>query len=123
MRAELVGDYLQERRKAAGLTQEEVARQLRIVGKTVSDWEAGRYLPGFELMARLLQVIGGQLEEVARLLLGGESPSPTEATILELAKDDTKRIELLRRITALADDPGLLQRIEDYLTGLEAGRP
>lgn len=73
-----VGVYLQKQRKAAGLTQEEVARQLGVVGKTVSDWEAGRYMPGFDLMARLIRIIGGQIEEASRLLL---DDSPVSADV------------------------------------------
>lgn len=118
----VVGAYLQERRNAAGLTQEEVARRLGVVAKTVSDWEAGRYSPGFDLMARLLQLIGGSIEEATRLLLGGDSTAPTKESVLALANTDPKRIALLKRIMALSDDPKLRQRIEDYLDGLESGR-
>lgn len=124
-----VGTYLQERRKAAGLTQEDVARRLGVVSKTVSDWEAGRYSPGFDLMVRLVGVIGGKIDDVVRHFLrdepGGADEVLTRAerdSVLALATTDAKRAALLRRIAQMSDDPELRARIEGYLDGLE-GQP
>lgn len=124
-----VGAYLQERRKAAGLTQEEVARRLGVVGRTVSDWEAGRYSPGFDLMVRLVGVIGGKIDDVVRQFLSDEPDRADEVltqaerdSILALATNDLKRSALLRRIAQMSDDPELRARIEGYLDGLE-GQP
>lgn len=124
-----VGEYLQERRKAAGLTQEDVARQLGVVSRTISDWEAGRYIPGFELMVRLVGVIGGKIDDVVRYFLIDE-PGKADAvltqaerdSILAAANTDPKRAALLRRIAQMSNDPELRARIEGYLDGLE-GQP
>lgn len=124
-----VGAYLQERRKAAGLTQEEVARRIGVVSKTVSDWEAGRYSPGFDLMVRLVGVVGGKIDDVVRHFLrdepGGADEVLTQSerdSILAIADTDPKRVALLRRIAQMSNDPELRARIEGYLDGLE-GQP
>lgn len=86
-----VGAYLQKQRKESGLTQEEVGRQLGVTGRAVSDWEAGRYSPGFDLMVRLLRVIGGSVEEAARLLLDDDGPvrlSPNQQSRIQALIDD-----------------------------------
>jgi transcriptional regulator with XRE-family HTH domain len=69
-----VGTYLQQRRKAAGLTQKDVAEELGVVDRTVSDWEAGRYSPSFDLMVRFIRLINGRIEEVVEVFFGEETP-------------------------------------------------
>lgn len=92
-----MGDYLQTCRNAAGLTQPEVAQRLDVSVKTVSDWEAGRYAPGFDLMARLIRIIGGQIEEAARLLLDDEPVSPeVQQRIDELESTEEGRAAIIR---------------------------
>lgn len=71
-----VGAYLQQCRKTAGLTQERVGAELGVSSRTVSDWEAGRYVPSFDSMARLARIIGGSIETIANLLLGSALPHP-----------------------------------------------
>lgn len=125
-----VGVYLQERRKAAGLTQEEVARRLGVVGRTVSDWEAGRYSPGFDLMVRLIGVIGGKVSDVVQHLLADDPQLADQVltqaerdSILAVATTDPNRAALLRRIAGLSDDPELRARINGYLDALERQPP
>ena len=36
-----IGSFLKELRKAKGLTQEQLAEQLNVSGRTVSRWETG----------------------------------------------------------------------------------
>lgn len=112
MDMEAVGMYLQERRKASGLTQEDVGEQLGVRAKTVSDWEAGRYVPNFERMARLMRIIGGEIDRVTRLFLG-ESDADEQA-LVDWADTEERRAFLLRRVSELArDDPELRRRLRD----------
>ena len=41
MNQDKVGEFIQQRRKALGLTQKELADKLGISDKTVSKWETG----------------------------------------------------------------------------------
>ena len=102
-----VGNYLQGRRNAAGLTQEAVARQLGVVAKTVSDWEAGRYSPGFDLMVQLLRIINGRIEVAARLLLDDEEPltSDVKQRIEELEETEEGRAALVEAARRYLDEP------------------
>lgn len=81
-----VGAYLQQQRKVAGLTQEDVAENLGVVARTVSDWEAGRYSPGFDLMLRFVKLINGRIEEVYKLFFDEEQPD-RRAELTGLAAD------------------------------------
>jgi len=92
-----MGEYLQSCRNAARLTQPEVAQQLGVNVKTVSDWEAGRYAPGFDLMARLIRIIGGQIDEAARLLLDDNPVSAdVQKHIEELESTEEGRAALVK---------------------------
>lgn len=62
-----IGQFIQERRKAIGLTQQELADKLGVTNKAVSKWELGRSLPDvglFEPLCRELDI------NVAELLAG-----------------------------------------------------
>lgn len=88
-----VGAYLQQQRKRAGLTQEDVAGELGVVGRTVSDWEAGRYSPSFDLMVRFVRLINGRIEEVIKLLFDDDQ-----------ADRENRRAELETLAASLSDD-------------------
>jgi transcriptional regulator with XRE-family HTH domain len=118
MDMQAVGMYLQERRQAAGLTQEDVAGTLGVRSKTVSDWEAGRYVPNFERMARLARIIGAEMERITRIFLG--EPDIGEQSLVDWADTEEKRDALVRRVSELAtDDPELRRRIAEDLYGSE----
>lgn len=100
-----VGSYLQRCRKSARLTQEEVGRRLGVTGRTVSDWETGRYVPSFDLMARLIRIIGGQIEEAARLLLDDEPlAADVQQRIEELESTDEGRAALIKAARRYLDE-------------------
>lgn len=63
-----IGRYIQHLRKAAGLTQRELAEQLRVSFQAVSKWENGDSLPDTGLLLDLCDILGTTAD---RLLNGG----------------------------------------------------
>ena len=63
-----IGAYIQSRRKAAGLTQKELAERLHVSFQAVSKWENGECLPDTGL---LLDLCGCLNTTADRLLNGG----------------------------------------------------
>lgn len=125
-----LGAYLRALRKHWGWTQGKVAEMVGVAGNTIYRIEAGRQEPETTQLAALLTVLGGRIRDVQRLLsgnLGDVTPQSladealNEQSFLAMFDTDPKRLELLKQIARLTDDPHLRQRIEDYIAGLEAG--
>ena len=55
---------LKERRKAAGLTQQEVANILGVDQSAVAYWENGKYKPRKKRLADLAKLYGCSVEEL-----------------------------------------------------------
>lgn len=64
-----IGRFIAERRKAAALTQAQLAEQLGITDRAVSKWENGRSMPDSSLMLSLCEILGITVNE----LLSGET--------------------------------------------------
>ena len=52
-----IGRFIAEKRKAAGLTQSQLAERLNITDRAVSKWETGRSLPDSSIMLELCAVL------------------------------------------------------------------
>ena len=52
-----IGRFIAEKRKAAGLTQSQLADRLNITDRAVSKWETGRSLPDSSIMLELCAVL------------------------------------------------------------------
>ena len=63
-----IGGYIQHLRKAAGLTQSELAEKLGISFQAVSKWEKGDTLPDTGLLLELCDILGTTVD---KLLNGG----------------------------------------------------
>jgi len=63
-----IGRFIAEKRKAAGLTQSQLAEKLNITDRAVSKWETGRSLPDSAIMLELC----GVLKITVNDLLSGE---------------------------------------------------
>ncbi len=63
-----IGRFIAERRKAAGLTQMQLAEKLNITDRAVSKWETGKTMPDSSLMLELC----GILKITVNDLLNGE---------------------------------------------------
>ncbi|MDO4851179.1 MAG: helix-turn-helix transcriptional regulator [Actinomycetota bacterium] len=57
-------DNISERRRAAGLTQEDVAARLGVSRQTVGKWESGRATPELEKLIALCDLLGCSLDEL-----------------------------------------------------------
>ena len=57
-------DNISERRRAAGLTQEDVASRLGVSRQTVGKWESGRATPELEKLIALCDLLGCTLDEL-----------------------------------------------------------
>ncbi len=68
MNQKKIGLFLRELRKEKNLTQEELAEQLNVAGRTVSRWETGRNMPDVSIMIPLCEILGISINE----LLSGE---------------------------------------------------
>ena len=80
--AETLGQRLTTLRKAAKLTQEEVAEKLGVTQSAVSQWETGLAAPSASLLPALLDLYGtsaNQWAEILRLPRIPGDPASTEA--------------------------------------------
>ena len=63
-----IGKFISERRKAADLTQMQLAEKLNITDRAVSKWETGKAMPDSSIMLALCSVLGISVND----LLSGE---------------------------------------------------
>lgn len=68
------GQFISEKRKALGLTQQELAEKLQITNKAVSKWETGDGMPDVQLLTPLASELGVTVDEI----LNGEEKSRSE---------------------------------------------
>ena len=87
-----IGKFIAERRKSAGLTQNQLAERLAITDRAVSKWENGRSLPDSSIMLELCGILGISVNE----LLSGEEISmenynkELENNLIEMIKQKEK---------------------------------
>jgi transcriptional regulator with XRE-family HTH domain len=65
------GQFISEKRKALGLTQQELAEKLQITNKAVSKWETGDGMSDVQLLTPLANQLGVTVDEI---LNGEEKP-------------------------------------------------
>lgn len=58
-----IGAYIAEKRRALGITQVELARQLGMSDKSVSKWERGICLPDVSIYIQLCEILGISINE------------------------------------------------------------
>ena len=63
-----IGEYIQRKRKAIKITQQELGDKLGVTDKAVSKWETGIALPDVSLYKELCEILNITIEE----LLNGE---------------------------------------------------
>lgn len=66
------GDFLKEKRKYVGLTQEEVAEKMKVSVTTVQNWEAGKHAPTREKISLLAEICDISKNALFEALTGEE---------------------------------------------------
>ena len=85
-----IGKYIAEQRKAADLTQQELADQLSITNKAVSKWETGQGAPDIGLLTRLAGILHVTVDE---LLQGKNSMTSSDSNQGENENHDAAAIK------------------------------
>ncbi len=62
-----LGENLKKARKAAGVTQEELAQRLEVYQKDISRWETNKLTPNVMTLARICQELGASADEILEL--------------------------------------------------------
>ncbi|WP_455542677.1 helix-turn-helix domain-containing protein [Intestinibacter sp.] len=80
------GSFLKVLRKEKGLTQEQLAQQLNVSGRTISRWETGSNMPDLDILIEMSDFYEVDIRE----LIDGERKSEkmnkeTEETVLKIA--------------------------------------
>lgn len=83
------GKFIQEMRKAQGLTQRQLAEKLSISDKTVSKWETGCGLPEVSIMPELCNLLGISVNELlaGQKLDDGQYYKKAEENMLALIRE------------------------------------
>lgn len=58
------GEFIYNKRKSLGLTQDDLGRKLGVTNKAVSKWETGETLPDINLLPMLATVLGVTIDEL-----------------------------------------------------------
>ena len=61
------GNYMYEKRKETGESQNELGRKLGVTGKAVSKWENGAAKPKTEILRKLAALWNVSIEELLRI--------------------------------------------------------
>ena len=91
-----IGQYIQHLRKAAGMTQKELAEKLSISFQAVSKWENGDTLPDTGILLDLCDI----LNTTADKLLNGGSLAAVERRLMRL-EDVTTGFQYIESIGKL----------------------
>lgn len=81
MDQEKIGLLFKERREAKNITQQELADILNVTDRAISNWEHGRRLPDYSLLAKLCDILSISLEEV---FLMGKKKEDKKQSIKEI---------------------------------------
>lgn len=104
MTKEDLGSFIAQNRKAAGMTQQELAEKLHVTNKAVSKWETGLSYPDITLLEPLADALS---VDVAELLTCQKAEtiekSPALETLLAISEEDMRRKKKhTRRLLLLA---------------------
>ena len=105
-----VGIFLKELRKEKNITQEQLAEQLNVSGRTVSRWETGNNMPDISLLVEISELYDISIPEI----INGKRKS-------ENMNEEVKEVAKSMSDYALAEKEGIIKEIRNLsLIGLFA---
>ena len=105
-----IGAFLKELRKEKGITQEQMAEELGVSGRTISRWETGSNMPDISLLVEIAEFFDVSIPEIIK----GERKS-------EDMKEETKEVAETMSDYARAEKEQLLKSIRNMsILGLAA---
>lgn len=105
-----IGSFLKELRKEKNITQEQLAEQLNVSGRTVSRWETGNNMPDISLLVEISELYDVSIPEI----INGERKS-------ENMNEEVKEVAKSMSDYALAEKEGIIKEIRNLsLIGLFA---
>lgn len=95
-----IGAYIASKRKALGMTQLDLAKQLGMSDKSVSKWERGICLPDVSVYIQLCEILGISINEfiAGEDLDAAQLPKQAEENIIVVATEGDKKRKRLQCI-------------------------
>ncbi len=90
-----IGERLRFLRKARGLTQAELARQIGIQQSDLSRMEKGTYRVSLDNLFKILAIFGMQIAEFFQ-----DQPAAPAPAMQPLSREDMQTLQMLRRLPA-----------------------
>lgn len=92
MTKEDLGIFIANNRKAAGMTQQELAEKLHVTNKAVSKWETGLSYPDVTLLEPLANALSVNVEELLTCQKAEQiAKTPALETLLAISEEDMRR--------------------------------
>ena len=66
-RKDMIGENIRRARKAAGVSQKELAERLQVHQKDISRWENGAHVPSLEVFAKICRELDASADEILEL--------------------------------------------------------
>ena len=85
-----IGAYLKELRKEKGITQEELAEQLGVSGRTISRWETGFNMPDISLLVEIAEFFDVSIPEIIKGERKSENMNEEVKEVAETMSDYAK---------------------------------
>ncbi|MBQ8247721.1 MAG: helix-turn-helix transcriptional regulator [Lachnospiraceae bacterium] len=99
-----IGSFLKELRKQKGITQEELAEQLNVSGRTVSRWETGNNMPDISILIELAELYDVSIPEIVNGERKNESMNEEVKEVAQSLSDyaDLEKENMLKEVRSLS---------------------
>ena len=115
-----VGAFLKDLRKEKELTQEQLAEELGVSGRTISRWETGKNMPDISLLAEIAEFFDVSIPEIIKGERKSESMEEevkeVAETMSDYAKAEKELVKSIRNMSII----GLIALVV-YMTLRETG--